>query len=110
MGNIRFMYVRDSLRRRVGCLVMQREGTMIKYQVSVLNPVDKFDREVGKKLALQALVVKPILLEVGDVNSGHELSRRVMNDLTSNSKHRPTRAVKFARAWIKNNSFNPDSN
>lgn len=108
MTGIRYMYVRDKNRNPVGVLVMKRRQGGLDYQFSVLNPADDFDRDIGKRLALEALTVNPYSVTMSDNrenDSGHKFSELVMTDISKyKNKQAPTRVVKFARSWLRYNS------
>lgn len=72
----------------------------IRYQVSVLNPSDKFDRAVARQLAKGRLLEKPFLVSSvpADVNI-HEISEIVMTAIAFNVDV-PLRARKAGARWL----------
>lgn len=106
MNDPRYMYVRDRYRNPVGVLVMSRNQDSLEYQYSVAHSDDKFDRVLGKQMALKALSNNPHSITVidGCDMSGHMVSREIMNHINSYSKNTPTKVVKFARSWLSYNS------
>jgi hypothetical protein len=105
--NRRIMYLRDEHYRPVGCIALSinKDRNRIRYQVSVLNPVDNFERSLARHIALGRLVEKPFVIRGlnGDENN-HEISTYVMNDIVKNSKL-PSRAKKAAALWLHVNEY-----
>lgn len=101
----RVMFLRDANRQPVGCLAigLTRSQRTAKYQVSVLNPIDKFDRGLARQIALGRLVESPftVLLSGATVDI-HSISKEVMTHLSQNGDV-PARANKAARRWLANN-------
>lgn len=106
----RIMYLRDNKNPQgrgnpVGCLAIGLDSitnpTKVSYQLSVLNPVDMFDRKVAKLKATERLNEQPFELSVNldSEFSAHEVSTVVMNHL-KNNKTVPTRARKSAAIWL----------
>ena len=108
----RIMYLRSENGHPVGCLAIQLSDgnrTQISYQVSVLNPRDKFNRAVARQLAIGRLVESPIKVNIYTGSSHtaasmHDISEAVMTDIASSSKF-PTRAVKSAKLWLRHNGI-----
>ena len=101
--NFRIMFLRDDRFQPVGCIAINlTKGGQVSYQVSVLNPVDNFDRKVARQLAIGRLIEKPIFANI-ESRSMFDISTVVMQSIVS-SKHFPARAVKAARNWLKYNS------
>ena len=98
MGNIRFIYLRDSNRRPVGCIATRRDGDNLLYQLSIANPKDQFNKSLARYIATERLTEKPVALDASGMNSGHALSALVMTSLL-NSRH--TRAKMAAKLWLK---------
>jgi hypothetical protein len=98
------MFLRDRSNQPVGCLAIEltRSRKSAKYQVSVLNPVDKFDRSLARQIALGRLVedsfTAPLSTKDVDMN---QISTDVMTSLSKN-KFVPSRASRAAARWLKN--------
>lgn len=98
----RIMFLRDSKNQPVGCVAigLTRSQKNIKYQVSVLNPIDQFDRSLARQIALGRLVESPFTVALtGDVDM-HQISLAVMRDLKDNDNV-PARANRAARRWLR---------
>ncbi len=98
------MYLRDDNLNPCGCLVIDvdRKAKTLSYQMSVLNPADrfKFERKLAREIAVKRLSVKPITLALDSSEvSRHDISRLVMTDIKT-SKKVPTRARKAAERWL----------
>lgn len=100
----RVMYLRDKNQQPVGCVAIGLTRTMknVKYGISVLNPVDKFDRKTARLIALERLVNQPqsaVFIGNTDDISVHDVSISVMQNL-SNNAHAPSRARRAAKRWL----------
>ena len=74
------------------------------YQVSVLNPLDKFDRRMARHLALGRLAEAPLTTTIDHLMPTRtEISRAVMQDI-KHDPQAPTRARKAARQWLREDS------
>lgn len=101
----RVMYLRDERYMPVGCIAisLNKDRSAVKYQVSVVNPVDKFERSLARHIALGRLVEKPIRIAGFDGNQDkYEINCAIMENITS-SKELPSRARKAAKNWLKFN-------
>lgn len=100
--NTRIQFLRDSQFRPVGCLAINLDlrNHRLTYQMSVLNPADRFDRKVARQLALGRLVEAPVSVPLprGKEFTMHDISEVVMRHV-ANSKA-PGRARKAAKMWL----------
>ncbi len=103
--NRRVMFLRNADEKPVGCVVINvdRHNKRIEYQVSTLNPLDKFNREVARLLATGRLVESPFHLWLPNKAGLHEISRRVMSHIVAN-KAIPSRSIKAAKHWLTLNA------
>jgi|GEM_PF-2732673 len=104
-ANRRVMYLRDERYNPVGCVAISltKNRQTVRYQLSVLNPVDKFERSLARHIALGRLVEKPIRLHGFDGNQdNNEITYAVMQSILE-SKTVPTRAKKAAKLWLAYN-------
>jgi hypothetical protein len=95
------MFLRDKRRQPIGCLAINIDSGKVSYQMSVLNPSDKFNREVSRVIALGRLIEKPIVINSPPGESMHDISLMIMNDIVANETA-PARAVKSAKLWLSN--------
>jgi hypothetical protein len=104
--NRRVMFLRNADDRPVGCVVINvdRHNKRIEYQVSTLNPLDKFNREVARLLATGRLVESPFHMWLPNKANMHEISSRVMRHIATNTAV-PSRSRKAAKNWINVNVF-----
>lgn len=107
----RIMFLRDRYGSNkgnpCGCLAISLVPTGgakarndIHYQVSILNPVDKFNRSLARQLARGRLQEKPFL--IGNVSANatmHEITGIVMEAVALND-NLPKRARKAAFNWL----------
>ena len=108
MINHRVMFLRDQRGQPVGCIAIKASIPNeiawrlpeVSYQISVLNPTDRFNRAVARQLALGRLIEQPIHVDVCQDPSMHDITRAVMSDIVSD-KLAPGRARKAANLWIK---------
>ena len=98
----RIMFLRDSKNQPVGCVAISniKNESRLTYQVSVLNPHDKFDRKMARHLAIGRLVEMPIQVHLDEAHKKtmHEITTEVMYDLAASKL--PTRAKKAAQMWL----------
>lgn len=109
----RIMFLRDSytvvdgkLRpgRPIGCIaikVVPSNNTAI-YQLSVVNPLDAFDRKMARQLALGRMVEEPVSVSIPQDFTMHDVSEAVMQDIAQSNRN-ATRARKAAKLWFKYN-------
>lgn len=102
-GKYRVMFLRDEKTQPVGCLAIETnpDKMTVTYQMSVLHPTDRFNRKTARQLALGRMMEDPITLKLTRV-SGHDISAAIMNDIVTYSHINPSRAVKAAKAWLRN--------
>jgi len=97
------MYLRAPNGMPVGCIACQVKRTgndyVGSYQLSVLNPSDKFNRGVARQLAKGRLLENPHFVQLPTVPSMHEVTERIMRSITLNNGA-PTRARKAAQRWL----------
>ena len=99
------MYLRDNKRQPVGCIVLALNAskTKIRYQMSVLNPADRFDRSMARVIAKGRLLECPLTITLDEpLETMHEISGRVMLDIIGNCDV-PARARKAAKRWLYTN-------
>lgn len=107
MNKVRFMFLRNINQQPVGCVAIKfdRVKCRVEYQTSVLNPHDRFNRSVGRQLALGRLYEKPLQLKIGKEATMHDISKAVLNDIKLSKGLLPTRAVKAANLWLEFNDY-----
>lgn len=102
----RVMFLRDKSGNPVGCLaiLINPSTRHVEYQFSVVNMAqDTFNRETARQLALGRLAEKPLIVRLQEKNLNmYDISRAVMKSL-SRRKWAPSRAVKAAKLWLKEN-------
>lgn len=86
----------------VGCVAIKvsKSKKFAKYQVSVLNPLDRFDRAMARQLALGRLAEAPYTVRLVANATMHDITTAVMDDIVLDS-NAPTRARKAARVWLR---------
>jgi len=112
MKEYRIMYLRQSYPvvhgiaqpgQPIGCLAIRVNGKRVEYGLSVLNPLDTFNKAVARELATARLKEKPVTLTVvglsGPELTMHDITEAVMIHLAS-EKQVPSRAKKAAKAWL----------
>ena len=102
----RIMYLRDDNYQPVGCLAISvsKNQKQVRYQLSVVNPVDKFERSLARHIALGRLLEMPFRVEGFDGSqNGWEVTTAVMRHILQTDAV-PTRAKKAAKRWLSYNS------
>jgi hypothetical protein len=91
----------------VGCVAIKvhKNGRSAEYQVSVLNPLDRFNRAIARQLALGRLAEAPFTarLPAGAPVTMEEITRAVMLDIATDTGA-ISRARKAAKLWLRWNS------
>jgi hypothetical protein len=106
MMNHRVTYLRDRKGDPQGCVAIKLlphvefDRQVIVYQVSVLNPVDRFDRALARQLALGRMVEKPLTVRVPADPTMYQITWHVMSDIAKDSGQ-PTRARAAAKRWLR---------
>lgn len=96
------MFLRNSNGQPVGCLAysIHSTRTSVKYQLSVLNPIDQFNRSLARQIAIGRLVEKPIhIRNLKGTESINNIVQVIMKDIFASSL--PTRARNAARDWLR---------
>jgi hypothetical protein len=104
MKNCRIMYLRDKSGYPVGCVAMGLTRSMkkIKYQLSVLNPQDQFDRSLARHIALGRLLESPLEADyIGPLGipSMKEVTFSVMKDMQE--QHIDNSLAKIKAIFVK---------
>ena len=123
MNNGRISYLRDKNGKPFGVLAVRLDcqNNSILYALSVCHVNDNFDKKKGVKIATSLLDSNPVKVPFVRVTgmSAHEITRHVMYDIVKGHSVRaqdifgsfkkdtsaPTRARKFAKAWLKSYSL-----
>lgn len=98
-------FLRDAKGQPVGCIAysVRSDKTKIQYQVSVLNPVDRFERPLARQIALGRLIEKPITFVNNNSKAGNlQILSYLMRQIADNMDL-PSRARKAANLWLKKN-------
>ncbi len=125
----RFQYLRDRSGQPVGCVAIKTSvgdfGLQVEYQVSVLNPLDRFDRTLARSIAVERLKKRPIVIEemLGINATMHQITSAVMSHLVETpvtttvvggvtipwdvQMNVPSRARKAAKLWLKEHTGLP---
>lgn len=101
----RIMFLRDVNYKPCGCIAItvNRGNNTAQFQVSVLNPIDRFDRKVARQLALGRMLEVPITVSIPANASMHDITEAVMAHIFDNKTKFPARAVKGAKLWLHYN-------
>lgn len=103
------MYLRDNKNQPVGCIVLALNAskTKIRYQMSVLNSADRFDRSMARVIAKGRLLENPLTITMDELlDSMHKITERVMLDIVDNfDGNFPARARKAAKRWLNTNTL-----
>ena len=104
----RIMFLRDSKGMAIGCLVysLSPKRTKIRYQLSVLNPVDKFERSLARQIALGRLIEDRFVIPgMTGTEPQNVLVANIMKNILVNDEV-PTRAKKAAKLWLSQSQRN----
>jgi hypothetical protein len=100
-SNLRVMYLRSSNGAAVGCLAfsVDRATNKATYQLSVVNPLDTFNKGVARHLAVGRLIETPVTVNVASAVNMHDVAKSIMRNMLKN-KTAPSRALKAAKHWL----------
>ena len=104
---VRSMFLRDKSGTPYGCLAVEVKETEIHYQLSVKNPIDRWDRKRAHEIAVARLTKRPFIVPVimpeKTKFNYFDITYVVMMDLiNSHCTEVPGRAVKSAKRWVNN--------
>ena len=99
--NIRLIYVRDEKNNPIGCVAIQKSklNKWVKYAASMANPNDKFDKEIGRLLALGRLLESPVVIKTKTEFNHHDLVRLVFWNIF-NRGIMNKRLLQFVDRWL----------
>jgi hypothetical protein len=104
---IRFMFLRNANKQPVGCIAVDVSIGLLTYGVSVLNPLDKFDRVLARSIAVgrwgSSTASRSVRIDTSVQPNMHQISATVMRDI-ADDHDAPSRARKAARLWLNNNA------
>lgn|SRR5574337_218798 len=102
----RIQYLKDEHGHYVGCIAIREHSAhsgsktvLVEYRLSVLNPLDQFDKDVARQLALGRMVEAPYTVRVNVNPNMHDIGRAIMKDILADS-NAPSRARRAARLWL----------
>lgn len=109
MNQLRYIYLRDLKKQPVACIAVafDRKRSTVSYNLSVLNPLDRFDRDVARDLAVGRLCRDPVKLDLSDTNeiNSHVITRSILKDMLSwDTDLLPSRARKAGKRWLITNA------
>jgi len=101
MTKHQIFYLRDRNGQPVGCLAyVHFNDGQVDYQLSFLNPRDKFNREVARTIAIGRLIETPLTINVRKSHSRHDSIRSILNVVRKDSSI-PSRARRAASLWLR---------
>lgn len=105
MNKLRFIYLRDQNKQPHACVAVafNKKTKQVVYALSSLNPMDKFNREVARDLAVGRLLQRGNELDLSDLENPdcHTITRVILKDLlTLDNDDLPSRARKLAKRWL----------
>jgi len=103
----RIQYLKDEHGHYVGCIAIRERPELqsgdryvVEYRVSTVNPLDEFDKDVGRQLALGRVMEAPYIVHVTRNPSMHEVGIVVMRDISKDSTL-PSRVRRAAKNWLR---------
>jgi hypothetical protein len=83
---------------------VDREEGCINYSIAILNRKDVFSKDLARHIATKRLEICPTVI-TGAPETGHEIKKKIMEDLSNNSYVRniliPRRIHKIIDSWLK---------
>jgi hypothetical protein len=116
----RHLFLRDyttANKHPVGCVMVEtdRATNQIRYALSVCSPVDKWNADSARGVAVSRLLKEPVVLNVAVPEHAHAITRLIMEDIVkANSKQgsgktRSLLALQAATAWLENSKQYADT-
>lgn len=106
-SSLKIMYLRDKKDQPVGCVVYRRipvnaDQTQhhLEYEVSVRNPLDRFNKKMGREIALGRLNTHPRETRIHSNSTGKEAVFAVLDQIANTPSLLPARAIKAAKAML----------
>lgn len=103
----RVQYLKDENGQYVGTIAIQEHPEhehdsryLVEYRVSAVHPIDKFDKDVGRQLALGRVLEAPYCVFVNRNPSMHEVGIVIMRDIARDSTL-PSRVRRAAKNWLR---------
>lgn len=103
----RVQYLKDANGHYVGCIAIRERPELqsgdryaVEYRVSTVNPLDAFDKDVGRQLALGRMLEAPYIVHVAHHPSMHEVGVVIMRDIAKDSTL-PSRVRRAAKNWLR---------
>ena len=103
----RVQYLKDQNGHYVGCIAIRERPAqdgerfaLVEYRLSALNPLDEFDKDVARQLALGRMVEAPYTVRVRANPNMHDVSVAIMTDILRDVDA-PTRVRKAAKYWLR---------
>jgi len=93
---MRWFYLKDENKFPVACVASDKEENMIVFSVSTHNPVDPFDRDVARQVAIGRLTAKKF---AGVVTDETGIKEKIVTKIAA-SKTLPARAIEAANYWL----------
>lgn len=101
MNNIRYMYIRDEKRNPIGVIVTRKVENYVEVNYSFCSPKDKFDKKIGKKIALGRLETKPAFVcGLDEKSNRHSITRDVLASI-SYVVNLTKKTEKFVQNWLR---------
>lgn len=94
---MRWFYLKDENKFPVACVASELDEDQVKFAVSTHNPLDPFNREMARKVAIGRLTHNKL---VGKVPAVPGIKERIVSQIAMDEKL-PTRTVKAANYWLE---------
>jgi hypothetical protein len=104
---VRSMFLRYKSGTPYGCLAIEVKETELHYQLSLQNPVDRWDRKMAHEIATARLVRRPFVVSTTSFEktqlNHHDITYAVMMDLIGvRYAIVPGRVLRSAKRWVSN--------
>lgn len=94
---MRWFYLKDENKFPVACVASELMGDAVLFAISTYNPLDRFDREMARKVATGRLASKKVL---GIVPANEQrIKERIVKAIAGNDQI-PARTVRAAKYWL----------
>lgn len=93
--NIKIYWMRDEIGNPVSCLATKQMDNVIVYAISTHNPLDKFQKKVGRGIAITRLAGT----QAHAIIDGSDVKKRIMEAIVADT-NAPQRARDSAKEWL----------
>ncbi len=93
---MRWFYLKDENKFPVACVASELDEDKVRFAVSTHNPLDPFNREMARRIAIGRLTHRKF---TGEVSATPGIKEKIVSYIAQDEKL-PTRTVRAANYWL----------